>query len=114
MSMKNTAIKIAIKRIETINSTDMPNFKNKLTNMPLVKSSIKGYLIDIFSLQYLHLPFKKRKLKTGTKSFGLRFLLQEVQCEEGQTIDSPRGILYMQTFKKEPASKPKIIVNTKK
>jgi hypothetical protein len=73
-----------------------------------VKSSISAYLGDIGALQYLHMPFKKSQLKTGTRSMGFKGVLHLGQCEGGMTMDSPSGRRYMTTFKKLPIKSPSI------
>lgn len=66
-----------------------------------------GYLIDIPALQDLHLPPRTIKLTIGMLSHGLIGLLQEGHLEEGMIIDNLLGILYIQTLRNEPATRPK-------
>jgi len=73
-----------------------------------VRSSIRAYLGEIATLQYLHLPLRKSQLKTGIRSIGFKRTLQLGQWEGGFTIDSPSGSRYMTTFKKLPTSRPSI------
>ncbi len=67
-----------------------------------------GYRKEIFSLQKRHLPLKIMKLINGILSYPGIFFLQLGQCERGQTTDSPKGILWMQTLRKLPTIEPKI------
>lgn len=45
------------------------------TNIIAVKISTNGYCQEIFCWQFLHLPFKKIKLKTGISSYHERVFL---------------------------------------
>jgi hypothetical protein len=45
-------------------------------------------------------------------SHGLIGALQEGHLEDGRMIDNPLGILYMQTFRKEPMMRPKLKIST--
>lgn len=60
---------------ETRNVKQPKYFKTK-TKIIAVKSSTIGYCQDIFFRQYLHLPFKIKKLKTGIKSCQIKLCLQ--------------------------------------
>ena len=55
--------------------------------------SLKGYLKDIFVLQFLHIPFKKRNDKTGILSIHFISLLHSGQKLLGYRIDFPLGNL---------------------
>lgn len=69
--------------------------------MPLTPSMI-GYCTEIFDLQLRHLPPNTNQLNTGTISYHFSFRPQVIQWEGAVTIDSPRGIRQMQTFRKLP------------
>jgi hypothetical protein len=73
-----------------------------------------GYLIEIGSLQFAHLPPKNSQLKTGILCQGKILRLQLGQCEAGFIIDMPRGILYISTLKKLPKHAPKTANNAHK
>ena len=51
-------------------------------------------------------PPSSSQLTTGMLSYGLICVLQAVQCDDGSTTDSSRGIRRMQTFKKLPITSP--------
>jgi hypothetical protein len=40
-------------------------------------------------------------------SHGLTGILQEGHLDDGEIIDSPLGILYIQTFRKDPITEPR-------
>lgn len=76
-------------------------------NMP-VKNSTKGYCRDIFCLQYLHLPFKNKKLKIGIKSFQDKIWPHLKHFDLSLKILKPLLYLKITEFKKDPIIKPKI------
>jgi hypothetical protein len=47
------------------------------------------------------------QLKTGTLSYGLMGEPHSGQRDLGETIDTPKGIRMMQTFRKLPIASPK-------
>jgi len=62
-------IKSKHKRVSIANpSLDIPNFQNTKIKIIPVKISTRGYIKEIFPLQYLHFPFNTRKLNTGILS----------------------------------------------
>ena len=77
-------------------------------------NSTKGYCLEIFSLQDLHLPPWISQLKSGISSYHLSTCPHFMQCDLLIAMFCPRGILYIQTFKKLPINNPsiKIIVIT--
>ena len=67
--------------------------------------STKGYLIDILEPQQLALPRKNSQDKIGMLQY--HFMgVPHLQCDGGLAIDSPFGILNMQTFRKLPIQAP--------
>ena len=88
-----------------------PKCLNKIKYKNPFKSSTRGYCGEIGSPQYLHFPFWKVKLNTGISSYHFKGVLQFGQWEDGKTIDSSLGILYIHTFKNEPMIVPMMNIN---
>tara|TARA_Y100000589_G_scaffold270572_1_gene262894 strand:- start:837 stop:1112 length:276 start_codon:yes stop_codon:yes gene_type:complete len=73
-----------------------------------VKNSIKGYVMEIRFLQFLHLPDNKIQLKIGILSNHLILYPQLKHLLLGEIIDSFFGILVITTLMKLPMQHPKI------
>lgn len=65
------------------------------------------YLAEMGVLHELHLPLRMSQLNTGIFSNHAMFFPQFGQWEGVNTIDSPLGILQIQTLKKLPTHRPK-------
>ncbi len=77
-----------------------------MVNDKAVASSIKGYLFDIFFLQYLHFPWSTRYENKGTLSNHLIVFLHFGQFDLPFKIDSPTITLWVNAVKKEPMQRP--------
>ncbi len=75
--------------------------------MEAIKNSTKGYWRDMGFWQYLHLPFKKSQLNTGTRSRGLSLWLQLGQADGGKITEVFVDILSITTLLKLPRRLPK-------
>lgn len=70
-------------------------------------NSIKGYLMEIFTLQNLHSAFKSIKLSKGILSYHLMVFMQLGQNENPLNGDKhSRGNLKIQTLAKLPTHNP--------
>ena len=72
------------------------------------------YLAEMGVLHELHLPLKIIQLRAGMFSNHAMFFPQLGQWEGVKTMDSPLGILHMQTLKKLPTHSPKRKTMTEK
>ena len=68
-------------------ATNANGERNKKRKTMAVKISTSGYCQEIFARQVPHLPRKKIKLKTGTKSITESFLPQTGQNDRPQNGD---------------------------
>src|ERR1700722_11655266 len=71
-------------------------------NAAAVPASTSGYLIEIGSLQCLHLPRSHSHARTGTLSTAVSSALQDGQKDPGLTTDMCLGVLNTTTFRKDP------------
>ena len=72
-----------------------------------VRNSTIGYCQDIFVLQTLHLPLRKRKLNIGTRSIGFKVLPQDIQKDLPET-PLPVCKRKITTLRKLPIIAPKM------
>lgn len=72
------------------------------------------YLAEMGVLHELHLPLRIIQLRAGIFSNHEIFFPQLGQWEGVKTIDSPLGILHMQTLKKLPTHSPKRKITAEK
>jgi|SRR3989344_2734275 len=87
-------------------ATNANGERNKKRKTMAVKISTSGYCQEILARQLPHLPRKKTKLKTGTKSTIESFLPQTGQSDRPVSGDLPVPYRKATTFKKLPTTAP--------
>lgn len=89
--------------VDLINSSVFINIR---ANNPTIISKIK-FSYEILSLQYLHLPFKNKKLNIGTKSHGYSLCPQDSQWLGGLIMLSPLIFRFITRFANDPKIAPR-------
>ena len=89
--------------VDLINSSVFINIR---ANNPTIISTIK-FSYEILSSQYLHLPFRNKKLNIGTKSQACNLCPQDSQWLGGLIMLSPLIFRFITRFANDPNIAPK-------
>ena len=107
--LKSMTATIRASRIAKKSKIDLNNsfgFINIRANNPTIISTIK-FSYEILSSQYLHLPFRNKKLNIGTKSQACNLCLQDSQWLGGLIMLSPLIFRFITRFANDPKIAPR-------